>query len=254
MTDVFSVAIIDDESDARTLIRLHLERHGQLKLIGEAKDGKEALELLDSLNPDLIFLDIQMPVYDGIEVLKRADKIPHVIFVTAYDSFAIKAFELNAIDYLLKPFTAKRFDQAVSRANNRFTSPIPQEVRHQLINQLKQKNQKATYLKRLTYRHRNITEYIDIDTVHFIKSANQYVEVYTENQKKYVIRLSLDYLEKQLPPDTFIRIHRSVIVHLPLVKAIEQDEFTHYKVVLHSGERLPLSQVRKPLLIAKLKA
>ena len=110
-----------------------------------------------------------------------------------------------------------------------------------------------TYLQRLPYKHRNITEYIDTNQILFIKSADQYVEVYVENQK-YLIRQSLDALEKQLSPEVFIRIHRSVVVRLSLIKAIQQDEFRHYQVILYSGETLPLSQVRKPLLIAKLKA
>lgn len=252
MTDTISVAIIDDELDARSLVKLHLERHSYLKLIGEAGDGVEAQKLLKELRPDLIFLDIQMPGYNGVEILKRAVEIPHVIFITAYDDFAVKAFELNAIDYLLKPFTAQRFDQAVSRATNRLATPITKEIVHQLIGQFKLKSEN-TYLQRLAYKRGNITEYIDTNKLQFIKSANQYVEVYVENQK-YLIRQSLDYLEKQLSPEVFIRIHRSVIVRLSLIKAIQQDEFRHYQVILSSGETLPLSQVRKPLLIAKLNA
>lgn len=252
MTDTISVAIIDDELDARSLVKLHLERHSHLKLIGEAGDGAEALNLLNELHPDLVFLDIQMPGYNGVEVLKRVVDIPHVIFITAYDDFAVKAFELNAVDYLLKPFTTQRFDQAISRAANRLATPITQEIVHQLIGQFKLKRE-DTYLQRLPYKNRNVTEYIDTNQVLFIKSADQYVEVYVENQK-YLIRQSLDALEKQLSPEVFIRIHRSVIVRLSLIKAIQQDEFRHYQVILYSGETLPLSQVRKPLLIAKLKA
>ncbi len=252
MTDTISVAIIDDEWDARSLVKLHLERHSRLQLVGEAEDGVEAEKLLQELRPDLIFLDIQMPGYNGIEILKRAVEIPHVIFITAYDDFAVKAFELNAIDYLLKPFTAQRFDQAVARATNRLVTPLTQEVVHQLIGQFKLKSEN-TYLKRLPYKHGNVTEYIDSNKLRYIKSADQYVEVYTEHQK-YLIRQSLDQLEKQLSPDVFIRIHRSVIVRLSLIKAIQQDEFRRFQVILYSGEVLPLSQVRKPLLVAKLKA
>ena len=252
MTATISVVIIDDEQDARSLVKLHLQRHPYLKLVGEAEDGVQAQALLDDLQPDLIFLDIQMPGYSGIEVLKRVNRIPHIIFITAYDDFAIKAFELNAIDYLLKPFTAQRFDQAVSRAANRLTAPITQEVIHQLIGQLELKKE-PTYLQRLPYKQGNITEYIDVDELRFIKSANQYVEVHTSG-RKYLIRQSMDHLEQQLSPEVFIRIHRSVIVRLALVKAIQQDEFRHYQAILFSGEILPLSQVRKPLLIAKLKA
>ncbi|MEM6841011.1 MAG: LytTR family DNA-binding domain-containing protein [Bacteroidota bacterium] len=251
MKDIISVAIIDDESDARSLVKLHLERHSHLELIGEAEDGIAAQKLLKDLQPDLVFLDIQMPGYNGIEVLKRIVDIPHVIFITAYDDFAVKAFELNAIDYLLKPFTAQRFDQAVSRATSRLATPITQEVVHQLIGQLRLKEN--TYLQRLPYKHRNVTEYIDVNQLLFIKSANQYVEAYVKD-RKYLIRQSLDHLEKQLSPDVFIRIHRSVIVCLSSIKAIQQDEFRHYQVILHSGETLPISQVRKPLLVAKLNA
>lgn len=252
MIETITVAIIDDEAEARSLLKIHLERHPHLQFIGEASDGPEGQQLLDELHPDLIFLDIQMPGYNGIEILKRATKIPHVIFVTAYDNFAIKAFELNAVDYLLKPFTVQRFDQAVARATNLLATPITREIVQQLMSEFNLKRENA-HLQRLAYKNGNTTEYIDINQIQYIKSANQYVEVYLENNK-YLIRQSLDALEKQLSSEVFIRIHRSVIVRLSLVKAIQQDEFRRYQVILHSGDPLPLSQVRKSILIAKLRA
>lgn len=252
MKDLISVVVIDDEKDARSLVKLHLKRHEELLLVGEAEDGIEAQKLLKDLQPDLVFLDIQMPGCNGIKVLQQTNGNPQVIFLTAYDEFAVKAFELNAIDYLLKPFTAQRFDQAISRATHRLATPMTPEVVQQLLGQLARESN-HTYLQRIPYKHRNITEYIDVNQLQFIKSANQYVEVYVEGQK-YLIRQSMDHLEKQLSPDDFIRIHRSIIVRLSSVKAVQQDEFRHYQVILHSGETLPLSQVRKPFLIEKLNA
>lgn len=251
MSSSISVAIIDDEWDARSLIKLHLQRHSQLHIIGEAGDGPSAQQLLETTKPDLIFLDIQMPGFNGIEILNRSAHLPKVIFITAYNDFAIKAFELNAVDYLLKPFTPQRFDQAVSRAINRLTTPITQEVINRLINQIQHKKEN-TYLQRIAYKKGPLTEYVEVEKIHYIKSADQYVELFLENHQ-YLIRQSMDYLEKQLSPDHFFRIHRSAIVHLSQVKAINQDEFRHYQVMLHSGVTLPLSQVRKGLLAAKLR-
>ncbi len=252
MTHTINVAVIDDELDARSLVKFHIDRHQQLSLIGEAGDGPGALSLLEETQPDLVFLDIQMPGFSGIEVLKRCLQLPNVIFITAFDDFAIKAFEFNAIDYLLKPFTAQRFDEAVSRAINRLSSPITQEVVERLIDQL-QHNKGNNYLHRLACKKGAVTEYVEVNKIHYIKAADQYVEVYVDNNK-YVIRQSMDYLEKQLSPEEFFRIHRSAIVRLSFVKAIHQDEFRHFQVILYSGETLPLSQVRKTLLIARLNA
>lgn len=250
MNQMIGVAVIDDEQDARSLVNIHISRHHNLTLLGEASDGPEAQRLLEEVKPDLVFLDIQMPGFNGIEVLKRCHTIPQVIFITAFNDFAIKAFELNAVDYLLKPFTPERFDQAVLRAINRLSTPLTQDVIDNLLDRLLHQKETA-YLHRLAYKHGSVTEYIDVDSIQFIKAADQYVEVHLEGQR-YVIRQSMDYLEKQLSPLKFFRTHRSAIVRLSLVKAISQDEFRHFQVILRSGEVLPLSQVRKSLLAAKL--
>lgn len=250
MKKMLSTAIIDDEADARELLKIHLRRHPSLQLLGEAEDGPTALALLEEQRPELIFLDIQMPAYSGLEVLRRSTFLPQVIFVTAYDSFALQAFEVNAIDYLLKPFSATRFDEAVARALQR-TRPLLSEALDQLYQHL-QLHTPPKYVQRIAYRQGNTTEYILVTDIKFIRAADQYVQIHTAN-RHYLLRQSMDTLEKQLHPDQFFRTHRSAIVALADVKAIHQDEFKHYQVILQSGEDLPLSQVRKPLLVNRLK-
>lgn len=251
MTITLKVAIIDDEADARELLKIHLRRHPQLQIVGEAEDGLSALQLLEQLKPELVLLDIQMPGHSGLEVLRRSSFIPQVIFVTAYDSFALKAFELNAIDYLLKPFTAMRFDEAIERALERNAPSLSANTLQHLYQQL-QLSTPPTYPQRIAYRHGSTTEYISVTNIRFIRAADQYVQIFTTN-RDYLLRQSMDALEKQLPPKKFFRTHRSAIVALADVSAIHQDEFKHYQVVLNSGESLPLSQVRRPLLVSKLK-
>lgn len=245
------IAIIDDEIDARELVKIHLQRHPNLEFIGEAGDGKMAVNLLQSKQPDLVFLDIQMPAFGGIEVISRSKHLPQVIFITAYDSFAIQAFELNAVDYLLKPFTPERFDAAIERAIQRLHSSSQHDVLQCLVNQLMQSNTGAPYLKRLAHRRTATTEYITVADIHYIRAADQYVEVHTLEQS-YLLRQSMDSLEQQLDPDFFFRTHRSAIIAIDQLKAITQDEFKHYQVVLKGGKVVPLSQVRRAMLVAKL--
>ncbi|MEM6398381.1 MAG: LytTR family DNA-binding domain-containing protein [Bacteroidota bacterium] len=251
MSKPLRVAIIDDEADARALVKIHLERHPHVQLVGEASDGEMAVALIEEKQPDLIFLDIQMPAFDGLEVISKSSYIPQVIFITAYDSYAIKAFELNAVDYLLKPFTPERFDAAMERASERLQTSLDNEVLRRIARQLQQNGAEQPYLKHLVHRRSSTTEYIPVEDILFIRAADQYVEAHTLEQS-YLLRQSMDSLEQQLDPALFFRTHRSAIIALDQLKAISQDEFKHYQVVLKGGQVVPLSQVRRAMLVANL--
>ena len=246
-----SVLIVDDEEDARELIKVHLKRHLDLSLVGEARNGKEAVSLIEAKNPQIVLLDIQMPEMSGIEVLQQIDHPPVLIFVTAYDEFAVKAFELNALDYLLKPFTKDRFDQTIEKAKSQLQSQQPSQYQDLIDNVINSLDKKATHLQRLVHRTGTKQEYIRLEDVVLITASDQYAEVYTAN-RKYVLRISLDYLEETLDPTRFFRAHRSHIIQINYVLSIEQYEPRNYLIHLDGGYKAKLSRDKKDVLNEKL--
>ncbi len=245
------VIIVDDEDDARELLKIHLQRHQQIDVVGEATNGQEAIAQITSQQPDLIFLDIQMPELSGLEVVEQISNTPQVIFITAYDEFAVSAFELHALDYLLKPFSEKRFDEAVGRAIDQLTrGENPQDLYLALLEELKG-DHRTKYLNRLSYKQGLKTILVDVEDILFIEAADQYVEVHTV-EKTHLIRQSMDFLEERLEPNTFFRTHRSAIVRLSEVSSLEQYEPKNALVHLKSGKKVKLSQSRKLLFQSKL--
>ncbi|MEL7001159.1 MAG: LytTR family DNA-binding domain-containing protein [Bacteroidota bacterium] len=242
-----TVLIVDDEEDARELLKVHLGRHPDFDLVGEASNGMDALHLIQKVQPDIVLLDIQMPEMNGVEVVEKTELCPVFIFVTAYDQFAVKAFELNALDYLLKPVSDKRFDQTISRVQSNFES-IEKDNYKDLITQVASTlSDRQGYLQRFTYKVGLKTIYIPTDEVVMISSADQYVEIHTNN-KKYLLRLSMDYLEEVLDPALFFRTHRSFMVKIANVSSIEQYEPRNFIVHLNSGLRAKLTRDRKDAL------
>lgn len=235
------VLIVDDEEDARELLKVHLRRHHQLTCIGEAKNGEEAIPLIDSLAPDIVLLDIQMPEMNGIEVVERLnDMQPYIIFITAYDQFAVKAFELNAVDYLLKPFSKERFDTTIEKV---LTASHERDYQD-MIATLSQTWPQKTFLKRFSYRSGLKTSYIPVEDVIMIESADQYIQVHAISGK-YLIRLAMDYLQNILDPAMFYRTHRSFFVNLNFVESVEQYETRNFLIHLHSSRQAKLSREKK---------
>lgn len=249
----YKLAIIDDEEDARALVQFHLKRHPAVQVIGEAGDGAQALQLIEREKPDLVLLDIQMPEMSGLEVVMQANHQSLIIFITAYDEFAIQAFELNAVDYLLKPFAAERFDEALHRAQARIQAGQPDSNTYQTLLEelIDRKKGDVSYIKRIAYKVDSKTHYILTDSIQCIEAAEQYVNIHTP-EKKYLVRQSMDYLEERLDPDQFFRTHRSYIVHLNQVEALEQFGPRAIYIHLKNGMKVKLSQVRKQLFQNKL--
>ena len=209
------VVIVDDEPLARRGIRQLLAAHGDVEVVGEARNGREAVPMLDALTPDLVFLDVQMPELDGFEVLRRITHRPDVIFVTAYDTFAVRAFESRALDYLVKPLHEARFEDALARARERLR------------------------IKRVPQRLVVGGVVLDVAEILWIEADDYYAAVHARG-RRHLLRESLASLEARLDREQFVRVHRSALVNLEQVREIGE-----HAVVLRDGRRLPLSRRRR---------
>ena len=239
-----TVLIVDDEEDARELLKVHLKRHPDLQLVGEASNGAEALELIEKNQPEIVLLDIQMPEMNGIDVVERTEASPVFVFVTAYDQFAVKAFELNALDYLLKPVSNSRFDQTIQRIKSNLPSSGGKEYKDLVTHVAATLSGRKGHLQRFTYRSGLKTSYISTDEVVMISSADQYVEIHTIG-KKYLLRLSMDYLEHVLDPAVFFRTHRSFIIKMDQVLSVEQYEPRNFIIHLKDSLTAKLTRDKK---------
>ena len=228
--------IIDDELFARDGVKLLLENEDEIELLGEAKNGDEAVKLIKNLNPDLIFLDIQMPGKNGFEVLDELfpGEIPIVVFITAYDQFAIKAFEANAIDYLLKPFDDDRFYKTLEKAKQYFKMKSDLELNEKMINlmdditslNLGRKNESKDFPKRISIKSGGEIKLLDVNEIDFIEAAD-YCSILHSRSGKFTIRESMKNLEEKLDPDYFIRIHRSTIVNINQITPWSTNFYNH---------------------------
>jgi len=232
--------IIDDEPLARQLVRGYLEEYKEIEILAECSDGFEALKQIQQLNPELIFLDIQMPKLDGFELIEVLAEKPEIIFTTAYDQFAIRAFELNAVDYLLKPFSKERFQSAVSKAINRISGE--KEKTGDSMAHLKEHiDQSQGTIERVVTRLGSKVTVIPIDKIWYIEAQDDYVMIYSElgnNLKEKTMK----YFEQHLPSNTFIRIHRSSIININQIAAVDQYTKDTHLVTLKCGAKLRASE------------
>ena len=232
------VIIIDDEMPARDLIRHYLRTYPDIDIVGEADNGFTAMKLIRELNPQLIFLDVQMPKLTGFEMLELMDELPAIIFSTAFDQYAIRAFELNAVDYLLKPYSKERFDAAMQKALARIQSGTTAQPDLQSF-----KNSVAPptgTLTRIAVKDRQQIYVIPANDIFFIEADGDYVKLHTA-KKAYLKEKTMKYFEENLPTGQFIRIHRSYIVNVNEVAKIELYEKESYRVHLKNGEILKAS-------------
>ncbi|RMF66412.1 MAG: DNA-binding response regulator [Calditrichaeota bacterium] len=239
----FRTLLVDDEPLALQRLRRLLRPHaGVIEIVGEAGGGEEALRLIRELQPDLIFLDIQMPECNGFEVLERLDDPPLIIFSTAYDEFALKAFETNAIDYLVKPVDPRRLARAVEKLQ-RLTSEQRGLFQRQLQDLLRAVSQSGK--KRLQVKIGDRILLLESGEIYFFRAADKYVEAHTFDQT-YLLNQSLNELEKTLPSDDFVRIHRSALINLNHLAEIIRD-YGQYKVRMRDKQRtvLPVSRGMK---------
>jgi two-component system LytT family response regulator len=233
--------IVDDELPARERLRRLLAEIEAVEVVGEAKDGLQAVELVEALSPDLILLDIQMPGLDGFEVIEALADPPLVIFVTAYDEYAIRAFEVNALDYLLKPFSRERLAKAIRRAQQFLTEE--HDVAAQFGPLLKSLAAQGCYLTRLAVRDRDRIRVLDVEQVDCISVEDEQTWVHVGDQA-YPVRRTLAELETRLDPARFFRAHRSAMVNLSRVKEIVPWFKGSHKLCLSTGAELDLSRAQ----------
>ena len=230
------VLLVDDEDLGRAVVREHLSHHADVSVVGEAGNGFEALKLASELKPDLIFLDIQMPKLDGFEVLELLGGDPAVVFVTAYDQHALRAFDAHAVDYLLKPFAKDRFDAALEKAKAQLAgrrSPVVQAPALSAAAHPK--------LERLVVKDGAKVTVVPLDKLDFVQAQDDYVLLRFEG-RSLLKQQTMSTLEAQLPPERFIRIHRSYILNLDRLAKIEPDGKDSRDALLRDGTRLPISK------------
>lgn len=237
--------LVDDEPLAREGLRMLLSADREITSIYEAKHGREAVDTIREKRPDLVFLDVQMPEMDGFAVLKEigADLMPAVVFVTAHDKYAIQAFEINAIDYLLKPVTAQRFQETLARAKARLNpKSSPDEASRQILSLLETMASPRRYVKRLAVRSAGKTIFVDVEEIDWLEAAENYVQLHA-GRASHLVHVAMNTLEKSLDPETFLRIHRSVMVNVTRIKELQPAQHGEYVITLTDGIRLQSGRV-----------
>ncbi len=229
------VIIIDDEPLARNIVKEYLQLHPDVEVVGECNDGFEGIKAIAQYEPDLIFLDIQMPKINGFEMLELVDEPPAVIFTTAFDEFAIKAFELNATDYLLKPFSKERFDKAVQKYLNR----LPATSTSQTV--IETASQSPGQQNRVVVKDGSKIKIIPVSQIHYLEAADDYVKIVTRTETVLKKR-TMNFFEQSLAVHQFVRIHRSFIVNTQLITRIDPHEKETHVVLLSTGAKLPASK------------
>jgi two-component system LytT family response regulator len=230
--------LIDDEQPARDVVKYYLRDFEEIEVIGEFSDGFSGLKAIQELKPDLVFLDVQMPKLTGLELLDLLDQPPMIIFSTAYDQYAIKAFEMNAIDYLLKPYSKERFAQALQKAINQIGSSQPAAGQVQKL--VKTLEEAPEYLQRIAVKSRHKVSVIPIEEIIYLEAEGDYVMLHTKDAR-HLKEKTMKYFETHLDPELFIRIHRSYIVNVRFIDKIEYYDKENYAVLMKQGARLRAS-------------
>jgi two-component system LytT family response regulator len=255
MKKVIKAVIVDDEPLARDAIRLRLAAEPDIAIAGEASNGMDAIELITKTQPDVAFLDVRMPGLDGFEVIDQVSAVhlPIVVFVTAHDQFAVKAFEKHAIDYLLKPFTASRFAAALDRARVEIAKAGDQETHQRLIAVLDERKQDREtssragrlasdrYLARFAVHRNQKIVLVRVDDVDWIESCANYARLHV-GTASHLVRMTMSELEQKLDPGSFARIHRSAIVRIDFIETIVPALHGDFTVTLRDGIVLRLSR------------
>jgi two-component system LytT family response regulator len=231
------VVIIDDEPLARSIVVEYLQQHPSIEIAAECNDGFQGVKAIMQHKPDLIFLDIQMPKINGFEMLELLDSTPFVIFTTAFDEYAIKAFEANAIDYLLKPFSKERFDLAIQKWNEKKNTSSEKNIQSLLENTTKQPDER----NRIVVKNGSDIRIVPMADVMYIEAYDDYVKIFTKDTY-YLKKKTMNYYEDVLDKSHFFRTHRSFIINLQELTKIEPLEKNTYVVLLKNGKKIPLSR------------
>jgi two-component system, LytTR family, response regulator len=233
MSPQLTALIVDDEALARALIVEYLAAHQDIVVIGESCHGLEAVADIEAKNPDLVFLDIQMPKLSGLEVLEATGRRSGVIFTTAYDEFALRAFDLSAVDYLLKPFSQRRFDEALDRARKLLGQATP------TIDSLLANPGRA--LERIVIRDRGHVHVVPVEQVLYVQAEDDYIRIHTET-KSYLKTQHLSDLEAQLDSQRFVRVHRSYLINIGKLQGLARTTKDSQAAVLANGAEVPISR------------
>jgi two-component system LytT family response regulator len=230
------VIIIDDEPLARSIVKEYLQKYPGLEVVAECNDGFEGVKSIQQQQPDLIFLDIQMPKINGFEMLELIDQPPAVIFTTAFDEFAIKAFESHAIDYLLKPFSQERFDKAIEKWKDQNTSS-----KKNTEGLLETASLSPSQTQRIVVKNGSKIKIIPVHDVFYLEAADDYVKVHTQ-EGNFLKNKTMNHFEQTLDPHQFVRSHRSYIVNVQQITRIDPYEKDNHIAILRSGAKVPVSR------------
>ncbi len=233
--------IVDDEELARERLRRLLASEERIEVVAEASDGRSAVDLIDRLKPDLVFLDVQMPELTGFEVLEALEEATNVVFVTAHDKFAIKAFDVHAIDYLLKPFDRERFQTALERAIAKIRKNRPEDVKAEIASVLHEMKPAARAPERLLVKAQGRVLVIKVLDIDWVEAADNYVTLHV-GKEAHMMRETLSSLESRLPEEKFMRISRSSIVNVERIQELQPMFHGEYVVLLKNGTKMTLSR------------
>jgi two-component system LytT family response regulator len=233
--------VADDELLARQKLRQLLREEPEVDVIGESATAAETIELVRVAQPDLLFLDIRMPGMDGFDVLEALASepsftMPRVIFTTAYDSYALRAFDIHAVDYLLKPFTLERLHSALENARQHLQGPKPPSARED-----EAKSNGDRYTQRIVFKSRGRILFLAVSEIRWIGAEENYVRICTQSET-HLLRETMSHLEEKLDPQMFLRVHRSSIVNLQFVKEVRTDADGECMVILINGQKIPMSR------------
>ncbi len=228
------VIIIDDEPLARSIVKEYLHAYSNIEIVAECNDGFEGIKAIQQYEPALIFLDVQMPKINGFEMLELIENPPAVIFTTAFDEFAIKAFELNATDYLLKPFSKDRFNKAIQKYQNQPAKP-------EAIPVIETAAQGAGQRNRVVVKDGNKIKIIPVNQIQYLEAADDYVKIVT-SEGSFLKKRTMNFFEQSLANHNFVRVHRSYIVNSQLITRIDPYEKDSHQVLLSSGSKILVSK------------
>ncbi len=230
--------IVEDEKPARDLIRAYLKDHAEIELIGEYDNGFDGLKAINELKPDAVFLDVQMPKLNGFEILEVIEHQPGIIFTTAYDKYAIRAFEQNAVDYLLKPFSRERFNDSIRKLKEKIENNSGENEIEKIRLHFADSDEK---LHRVVIKKSGKIHVISTDDIHFLEAQDDYVMIYTA-EGKHLKQQTMKYFENHLDQEQFVRVHRSYIANIGYIERIEPYEKTNYILILKDGNKVPVSR------------
>jgi len=239
MKDKITTIIIDDEKLARNITTGYLAKHLNIEIVAECANGFDAIKKINELKPDIVFLDIQMPKINGFEMLELLEDPPLIIFTTAYDHYAIKAFEVNAADYLLKPFSEERFNAALEKAFLQLQDKFKQDS--VIKNIIDHNDKKIEFLERVVIKDGPKISIVPVEKIKWIEAQDDYVMINSE-LGRFLKQKTMKYFENHLNENSFIRIHRSYIINVDFIQHLEQSGKDSYQIILKNGKQLPVSR------------